>query len=375
MGKRQLINIARPSFRGNEKKYVLDALETGWISSIGSYIENFEKSFAAYHNVKHAIATHNGTIALHLALSAAGIHDEDEIIVPDLTFIATANAVRYCHAAPVLTDVDPEDWNIDSDGIPKNLTNKTRGIVPVHLYGNPANMRLIMDIARKYKLLVVEDCAEATGASINGKKVGTFGDIGIFSFFGNKIITTGEGGMCITDNDELADRMRILRDHGMNREKKYWYDHLGFNYRMTNLQAAVGLAQLEQLDELLSIRNKIYNTYKNALEAHPRIIFQSTHGNEYVNWLFTVRIKGLSYEQRDAVMDELKKEQIDSRPVFYPIHQMPFYQSSEFFRQRFPNSIIISQEGISLPTFIDMTEEDIVYISKSLLTAVDKISI
>jgi len=373
MDKKKL-NIAQPSFRGNEKKYVLDALDTGWISSIGSYIDNFEKSFAKYHGVKHAIATHNGTIALHLALVAAGIHDEDEVIVPDLTFIATANSVRYCNALPILTDVDIQDWNIDADKISKNLTNKTRCIIPVHLYGNPANMTMIMQIARANNLLVIDDCAEATGASINGKKVGTFGDIGIFSFFGNKIITTGEGGMCITDNDELADRMRILRDHGMNRKKKYWYDHIGFNYRMTNLQAAVGLAQLEQLDDLLSIRKDIYNIYKSALVNHPLINFQSTNGNEYVTWLVTLRIKGLSYEQRDSVMDELKKEQIDSRPVFYPIHEMPFYQSTEFIRQRVPNSITISQEGISLPTFVDMTKEDILHVSESLITAIDKVS-
>lgn len=373
MGKRKL-NIAQPSFRGNEKRYVLDALETGWISSIGPYIENFEKSFAEYHGVKHAIATHNGTIALHLALSAAGIHEEDEVIVPDLTFIATANSVRYCHASPVLTDVNLENWNIDIDRIIKNLTHKTRGIIPVHLYGNPVNMALIINLAREHELLVIEDCAEATGASIDGKKVGTFGNIGIFSFFGNKIITTGEGGMCITNDDEMADRMRILRDHGMNRKKKYWYDHLGFNYRMTNLQAALGLAQLEQLDELLSLRKKIYDTYRNALGKHPRIIFQSTDSNDPVNWLVTIRIKGLSYDQRDAVMAKLKSEQIDSRPVFYPIHKMPFYQSSEFVRQRFPNSITISQEGISLPTFIDMTEEDISFVSKTLLNAIENIS-
>lgn len=368
------INIAQPSFRGNEKKYILDALDSGWISSIGSYIDSFEKAFASYHGVKHAIATHNGTIALHLALSAAGIHEEDEVIVPDLTFIATANSVRYCHAIPVLTDVNPEDWNIDCNNILANLTHKTKGIVPVHLYGNPADMEKIMKIAMEHKLVVVEDCAEATGASIGNKKVGTFGDIGIFSFFGNKIITTGEGGMCITDNDELADRMRILRDHGMNRKKKYWYDHLGFNYRMTNLQAAIGLAQMEQLGELLSIRRNIYETYHKNLATHPGILFQSTHDNNPVNWMLTVRIKGFSEEQRDAVMAELKKEQIDSRPVFYPIHYMPFYQSSEFVRQRFANSKMISREGISLPTFVEMTEDDIIHISKTFLNAVDKIS-
>ncbi|MEI6454832.1 MAG: DegT/DnrJ/EryC1/StrS family aminotransferase [bacterium] len=371
MGEKKF-NIALPSFHGNEKKYVLDALDTGWISSIGKYIESFERSFAQYHGVKHAIATHNGTIALHLSLAAAGIREEDEVIVPDLTFIATANSVRYCNAIPVLTDVNADTWNIDPGYILKNLTPRTKAIIPVHLYGNPARMDEIMKIAREKSLLVVEDCAEATGASISGRKVGTFGNIGVFSFFGNKIITTGEGGMCITNDDTLAEKMRILRDHGMNLKKKYWYDHLGFNYRMTNLQAAVGLAQLEQLDELLLKRKKIYEWYRSVIGKNPGIIFQDTEGNDFVNWLITVRIKGFDYEQRDRVMEELKKENIDSRPVFYPIHLMPFYQSSEFIRQRYPNSITVSSEGISLPTFVDMTEEDILHISNIFLSVANR---
>ena len=254
MNDRKKINIAQPSFLGNEKKYLLDTIESGWISSIGPYIEKFENEFARYHGVKHAIATHNGTIALHLALVAAGIKSEDEVIVPDFTFVATANSVRYCNATPVLTDVDPGDWNIAPESIKANITSKSKAIIPVHLYGNPARMDEIRDIAKQHKLLIIEDCAEALGAKYNGERVGIMGDIGCFSFFGNKIITTGEGGMCITNNDELAERMRILRDHGMNRTKKYWYDLLGFNYRMTNMQAAVGVAQLEQLDDLLKTR-------------------------------------------------------------------------------------------------------------------------
>jgi perosamine synthetase len=364
--------IAQPSFNGNEKKYVLDALETGWISSIGKYIEEFEKSFARYHGVKHAVATHNGTIALHLALAAAGIRDEDEVIVPDLTFIATANSVRYCHANPVLTDVDLSTWNLDPGCIMKNITSRTRAIIPVHLYGNPAAMESILRIAAERDLLVIEDCAEATGATIQGAKVGTFGTIGVFSFFGNKIITTGEGGMCITNDDDLAGKMRILRDHGMNLKKKYWYDHLGFNYRMTNLQAAVGLAQLEQLDGLLRKRKQILDWYRAALSRDSRIIFQETSQSGYVNWLTTVRIRGYEYEQRDRVMETLKKADIDSRPVFYPIHQMPFYQTTEFMRQRYPNANTISNEGISLPTYIELTEKDIQYISGVFLSALDR---
>jgi perosamine synthetase len=367
-------NIAQPTFLGNEKKYLLDTIETGWISSIGSYITRFENEFAQYHVVKHAIATHNGTIALHLAMAASGIGVNDEIIVPDLTFIATANSVRYCNAIPVLTDVDNEDWNISPEAILKNITPATRAIVPVHLYGNPAPMEAIMHIATDHRLMVIEDCAEAPGALYNGKKVGTFGEIGCFSFFGNKVITTGEGGMCITNNDQLAERMRILRDHGMNRQKKYYYDHLGFNYRMTNMQAAIGVAQLEQLDDLLEARDRIYAAYKSAFAGHPWFRIQETHNQRYVNWIFTLRINGITEAQRDAIMQELKNYQIDSRPVFYPIHSMPFYSDELYCRANNHNAIAISREGISLPTYIGLSEEDIAYISAALIAAYERIT-
>lgn len=368
------INIAQPTFLGNEKKYVNDALESGWISSIGKYIERFEQSFAAYHGVKHGIATHNGTIALHLALAAAGIGKEDEVLVPDLTFIATSNSVRYCGAAPVLTDVENDDWNISPVAIAERITPRTRALLPVHLYGNPARMEEIIELADTRKLVVIEDCAEALGALYRGRRIGTFGKIACFSFFGNKVITTGEGGMCITDDDELAERMRILRDHGMNRGKKYWYDHLGFNYRMTNMQAAIGLAQLEQLDDLLAKRDHLFNVYMETLRGNDRFIFQENHSQQNVNWIFTLRIDGFGYEQRDAVMALLKEEGIDTRPVFYPIHQMPFYQDPRYARGEYPNTEVIAREGISLPTWIGLTDEQLVYVAEKLIESVDKVS-
>lgn len=366
------INIAQPSFLGNEKKYVLDTLESGWISSIGKYIECFEKAFAEYHGVKHAITTHNGTIALHLALAAAGIKTGDEIIVPDLTFIATANSVRYCNAIPVLADVELDDWNISPADIQNKITDRTKAIIPVHLYGNPGRVKEILELARSRHLIVIEDCAEALGATYNGKKTGTFGDIGCFSFFGNKIITTGEGGMCITNNDYLAERMRILRDHGMNRNRKYWYDHLGFNYRMTNMQAAVGLAQLEQLNGFLELRDHIYHRYMDRFGSSHRIILQSVHGQRNVNWIFTMRIKDICLTDRNRLMEDLNNIGIDTRPVFYPIHQMPFYQHSDFIRGEFNNSTTISQEGISLPTYIGLQDKDIDYVGDAVLESLQK---
>jgi perosamine synthetase len=368
-------NIAQPTFLGNEKKYLLDTIESGWISSIGKYIERFEHDFARYHGMKHAVATHNGTIALHLALAALGIGKDDEVIVPDLTFIATSNSVRYCNAVPVLTDVNPDDWNISPAEILKKITPATRAIIPVHLYGNPALMDEIMQIANDHCLRVIEDCAEAPGALYNGRKVGTFGDISCFSFFGNKVITTGEGGMCMTNNDELAERMRILRDHGMNRLQKYKYDHLGFNYRMTNMQAAVGLAQLEQLDDLLEARDRIYMAYKTAFAEQQRFVIQETHGQRNVNWVFSLRIAGITETQRDAIMQMLKEQMIDTRPVFYPIHTMPFYSDLKYCPSLNHNTIAISREGICLPTYVGLTEEDINYISGSLIHACETIGI
>lgn len=367
MTERKKINIAQPSFLGNEKKYLVDTIDSGWISSIGPYIEKFEAEFARYHGVKHAVATHNGTIALHLALAAAGITSGDEVIVPDFTFVATANSVRYCNAQPILADVERDDWNLSPESVTANITSKTKAIIPVHLYGNPARMNELRAIAKQHNLIIIEDCAEALGATYQGERVGTMGDIGCFSFFGNKIITTGEGGMCITNNDELAERMRILRDHGMNRSKKYWYDLLGFNYRMTNMQAAVGLAQLEQIDGLLKTRDDIYRTYKNAFSNCKEIVLQENHHQQSVNWIFTLRMQGVSEEQRDAVMADLKAQNIDSRPVFYPIHHMDFYQNGDFFRSIPENSKLISREGISLPTFIGLDHGDIKFIAETLI--------
>jgi perosamine synthetase len=228
-----------------------------------------------------------------------------------------------------------------------------------------------MEIAGEHNLMVIEDCAEALGALYQGRKVGTYGDIGCFSFFGNKIITTGEGGMCITNNDELAERMRILRDHGMSRNKKYWYDHLGFNYRMTNMQAALGLAQIEQIDKLIAARDEIYQAYCSVLGANPAIRLQEVNGQRNVNWMFTVRINGMTFDRRDSIMEMLNDLCIDSRPAFYPISLMSFYQDAIYAPGELTHSVAISQEGISLPTFVGLTREEIKFIAESLLGCIE----
>ena len=247
----KMIPIAEPLLEEEELNNVMEAVKSGWISSKGKFIPEFEENFARYCGVKHSVATSNGTVALHLALATLGIKEGDEVIVPTLTFIATANAVRYTGAKPVFVDSNPDYWCIDPEKIEGAITPKTRAIIPVHLYGHPCDMEAIMAVAKKHDLYVIEDAAEAHGAEHKGRKVGSFGDIACFSFYGNKIITTGEGGMCLTDDEILAERMRILRDHGMNPGKRYWHDIVGFNYRMTNMQAAIGVAQLEKIDRVI----------------------------------------------------------------------------------------------------------------------------
>ncbi|NQU99168.1 MAG: DegT/DnrJ/EryC1/StrS aminotransferase family protein, partial [Parcubacteria group bacterium] len=243
-----MIQVSKPSLGREELNNVMEAIKSSWISSKGKFITEFEENFAEYCGVKYGIATANGTVALHLALKALKISKGDEVIVPDLTFIATANVVTYCNAKPIFIDSNPDYWCIDPEKIEEKITTKTKAIIPVHLYGHPCDMDAITKIAKKYGLYVIEDAAEAHGAGYKGKKVGSFGDISCFSFYGNKIITTGEGGMCLTNNQKLAERMKILRDHGMSPDKRYWYDVIGFNYRMTNIQAAIGVAQLKKID-------------------------------------------------------------------------------------------------------------------------------
>ena len=242
--------VAIPNLNGNEFKYLTDAFLSTWISSSGKYIDKFESEFSSYSDCTYGVTVSNGTVALHLALVALGISEGDEVIIPDLTFAATINAVLHANATPVIVDIGKDSWCISPDEIKKAITSKTKAIIPVHLYGQPCDMGAIMKIAKKYNLKVIEDCAEAHGAMYGDKKVGSFGDIGCFSFYGNKVITTGEGGMCTTNNSELNNKMRILRDHGMSATKRYWHDIVGYNYRMTNLQAAIGLAQLERIEDI-----------------------------------------------------------------------------------------------------------------------------
>jgi len=360
---KNFIPISKPSITQLEIDYVTDAVKSTWVSSLGPYIDKFEREFAEFCGTKHAIAVSNGTVALHLVLHSYGIGPNDEVIMPNLSFIATANSVLYTGAKPIFSDIDPSNLCMDPSDIEHRITAKTKAIMPVHLYGHPADMNKINTIAKKHNLLVIEDAAEAHGASIESSRVGSLGDCATFSFYGNKNMTTGEGGMITTNNDKLAKRCRYLRDHAMSKEKRYWHTEMGFNYRMTNIQAALGCAQLERIEELMLERQRIFKLYEDNLADFGGVKLNRTESwatNSY--WLVCAEIEGLVEKDRDELMTKLKKYNIDTRPYFYPMTQMPYIESVSDT----PVTFKVYERGINLPSYIDLTEKEIEYICNTL---------
>ncbi len=356
------IRLAQPFLGGNEKKYVEECLDTTWISSIGRFIPLFEKQFAEFCEVDHAVACNTGTAALHLALVGLGVGPGDEVIVPTLTFIATANAVRYCGATPVFVDSEPRTMNIDPEKIEARINSRTKGVVVVHLYGHPANMDPVVALARRRGLFVLEDAAEAHGATYRGQKIGSIGDAAAFSFFGNKIITTGEGGMVTTRSAALADRIRLLRGQGMDPNRRYWFDIVGYNYRMTNIEAAIGLAQSEQLDRHLDARRRVADWYNRHLAGCHDFIRLPVE-EPYVHhafWMYTILLEKSAGINRDRLMETLLESGIETRPVFYPMHVLPPYKEQS---GSYPVAESLAQRGISLPTHALLTEDDIRYVA------------
>ncbi|MBD2461878.1 DegT/DnrJ/EryC1/StrS family aminotransferase [Oscillatoria sp. FACHB-1407] len=363
---RDFIPVSQPSVTALETTYVLDALQSGWISSLGQYITTFEEQFAEYCGTKYALTTSSGTTALHLALESYGIKAGDEVIVPDLTFIATANAVAYTGAKPVLVDIEEDTLCIDPVAIEKAITPNTKAIIAVHLYGHPANMPEINRIATQHGLIVIEDAAEAHGASIHGRRTGALGHCGVFSFYGNKVITCGEGGMLTTDDEDLYCRARYLRDHAMSSTKRYWHDEIGFNYRMTNLQAALGLAQLHRIDDFLSQKQAIFEQYHYYLADIPNVKLNFTASwASNVFWLVCLEIEGLTEQERDQWMVELKQRGIDTRPYFCPLSAMPMYHDASVDT---PIAHKVAQRGINLPSYFDLSDSDIAYVSNTVRT-------
>ncbi|MCM3874662.1 MAG: DegT/DnrJ/EryC1/StrS family aminotransferase [Pyrinomonadaceae bacterium] len=364
---KRFIPLATPLLTGNEKAYVVDCIESSWISSCGKYVEKFERAFADFCGVRHAVSCSSGTAALHVALLALGVGPGDEVIVPTLTFVSTANAVTYCGARPRFVDIEPDTWTLDPGRVEAKITARTKAIVPVHLYGYVANMDDITEIARRHNLFVVEDAAEAHGAEFRDRRVGSLSDVAAFSFYGNKIIACGEGGMMATDSERLARYMAQLRGQGVDSKKRYWFPIVGYNYRMPNLTAAVGLAQLERIDWHLNRRREVASWYTDSLRDVPGIAWQvPKDGRGNVDWLFTITLSEPIRVTRDDVIDRLSQHGVETRPVFHPMHTLPPYREMGQEDGEFPVAEQVARSGLSLPTWAGLQREDVVYVCDAL---------
>ena len=360
------IPVAEPALVGREREYVADCLATTWISSTGRYVDAFEEAFADFCGVEHALSCASGTAALHLALLAEGIGVGDEVIVPSLTYVATANCVRYCGATPVFVDSVRDSWNLDPALLEGLITERTKGIVAVHLYGHPAEMDPIVDLARSYELFVIEDAAEAHGARYRDRIVGSIGTTAIFSFYGNKIVTTGEGGMVVTNDSEKAERIRMLKGQGQDPERRYWFPIVGYNYRLTNVAAAIGLAQMERIDWHLERRRENASWYRDELsgldwlELSPELDWAR---NAY--WMTCALVGHDGPLTRDELIPKLATQGIETRPFFYPLHTLPPYRHSVAGRT-LQVAEDLAARGINLPSSALLTRDDVAFVGAAL---------
>ena len=356
-----MIPVYAPFVGDREKEYVLEALESTWISSKGEFLDRFEREFAAFAGAAHGVAAANGTVSLHLAFAALGIGPGDEVVVPTLTYVASVNAIAYTGATPVFVDADPVTWNLDPARLEAAITPRTKAIEVVHLYGHPAEMDPILAIAARHGIPVVEDAAEAHGALYRGRPVGSLGTVGSFSFFGNKIITTGEGGMLVTDDADLAARARHLRGQGVSPVRTYWHDEIGFNYRMTNIAAAIGCAQLERVEQTLAAKREIARWYRTRLDGVPGVgLRRDADWASPVHWMVCVLVEPLI---RDPLIASLAARGIDTRPFFYPAHTLPMYRTDATF----PVAERLGASGLNLPSWPGLTEAQVDEVCSALV--------
>jgi len=353
--------VYQPSLSGNEKKYVMECLDSTWISSKGKFINQFEENFSEYLGIKYSASVSNGTVALHAALLALGIGKGDEVIVPTFTYIASVNAIHYTGATPVFVDSKVDTWQINPEEVKARITSKTKAVMAVHLYGDVCEMDELLKICKENNLFLIEDTAEAFGSKYNGKFAGTFGDISTFSFFGNKTITTGEGGMVSTNSKELYDLIVRLKGQGLAAGKEYFHDIVGYNYRMTNICAAIGCAQLENAKEIIAKKRKIANWYNNQLSDLLLQLPKETKDVFHTYWMYTVMIT--EAKKRDALRSFLKDKGIETRPAFHPVHQMPMYYKEGV---SFPVAESLALKGINLPSYPELGQKDVDYISKQI---------
>lgn len=368
------IPLSVPEINGNEWKYVKECLDTNWVSSAGPFVDRFERQLAEYVDAKHAVATVNGTAALHVALLASGVQSDEEILLPALTFIAPANAVRYAHAWPVFIDVDPDHWQLDprkvlnfieqqchwSDGklINRVTQRRIRALLPVHLLGHPCDLDALFDIAHKFDLIVIEDATESLGAKYKNRRIGARGDIACFSFNGNKIMTTGGGGMILTNNAELAERARYLTTQAKKDPFEYVHNEIGFNYRLTNIQAAIGCAQMEQLDGFVNRKREIAAMYERELRSVAGISFMKEASWAFSTfWLYTILIDEREYGlDSRALLRQLNRDGIQSRPLWQPLHRSPAHKDS--LSSDIEIADVLNRNAVSLPCSVGLTGAD-----------------
>lgn len=355
--------VYQPTLNGNEKKYVNECLDSTWISGKGKFIDNFEKEFSKYIGANHATGVCNGTVALHLALEALGIGPEDEVIVPTLTYVASVNAITYTGAKPIFVDSLESTWQIDPKDIINKITSKTKAVLCVHLYGHPCEMKSLGEICDKHSLFLVEDCAEAIGSQYDGKHVGVFGDVATFSFYGNKTITTGEGGMVTTNDKTLFERITHLKGQGLAKYREYWHDAIGYNYRMTNICAAIGLAQLERINFIISKKIEIAKWYREEFKESNFEFHTETKNVVHSYWMCTVL---LPVEiDRDELKEYMLNQGIETRPMFYPVHTMPIY-AQKYEKHKVAEAL--ARRGMNLPSYPGLTKTDIKEIASCIFS-------
>jgi len=366
----EFIPIAIPDLGDMEETYVVDAIRSSWISSSGKYVNKFESMFAEICDSKAAVSVNNGTAALHLAVVALGLEPGDEVIIPSLTYVATANAVRYAQGVPVFVDVDPGTWCLDPDQIEAAVSPRTKGIIAVDLYGHPADMDRINQIATKLGLWVIEDSAESHFARYKDRPTGGLADVTTFSFYGNKIVTCGEGGALTTNDSEVERRLRLLRNQGMDPNRRYFFPVVGYNYRLTNVACALLCAQLEKRERLIRRRREIFSRYRGHLQGVPGLGLQPVAPWAQITpWLYCVTVDAASFgRSRDEVIALLEQSRIETRPFFIPIHQLPPYSASQP-ADSFPETERLSASGFNLPTFTGMSDIQIDRICEIVATA------
>jgi len=372
---KDFIPVSEPYLKGNESKYLEECIKSGWISSEGPFVREFEKKISDRVGRKHAIAVTNGTAALDASVEALGIKKGDEIIVPTFTIISCLHQIIRCGAKPVLVDSDPYTWNMDVSQIEQKITTRTKAIMAVHIYGLTVDVDPILFLAKKYNLFVIEDAAEAIGQTYKGKECGSFGHISIFSFYPNKNITTGEGGMIFTDNDDLAEKCRKLRNLYFDNSNRFVHQELGWNLRMTNMQASLGLAQLEQLDTILSKKRSLGKLYQELLSNIKGLQLPLIHTDFSTNvyWVFGILLKDLYRIDARQLREHLFNKGIGTRPFFYPMHLQPVFKKLDLFKNTtFPVSENLYEKGLYLPSSIGLKTIQIEKVCNELKTILNQ---